>query len=196
VGWGRMLKRASNARMGTCPAMGLGLGPRAWRLAWGLLVLLALGVAPPAGVTVGASFVVQGDPGISFLHIHLGEDEHAALSAQASTGAPLAGQNLILVQPPVLVFKNTPLCIPAVALIDVVNRSPDKDVQLLGITSQNPQFYPAMFKPQVLPPYGRSSVQVIFLPRSLGAVETNLMVSAAAENVTCPPPLRTIEIGV
>lgn len=53
------------------------------------------------------------------------------------------------VQPPVLVFKDTPICIPTVALIDVVNNFADRSVRLLGITAQHPQFYPAMFQPQV-----------------------------------------------
>lgn len=87
----------------------------------------------------------------------------------------------VLVQPPVLIFKNSPICIPAVAIIDVVNRSPNKELQLLHITAANPQFYPAMFKPQVLQPMGRTSVQVIFLPRTLGSIETTITVRAHDE---------------
>lgn len=82
----------------------------------------------------------------------------------------------VLVQPPVLVFKDSPVCIPAVSLIDVINRSPTKELHVTGIVSENYQFHPAMFKPQVLEPYGRTSIQVIFLPRTVGAVETTLKV--------------------
>jgi len=95
-------------------------------------------------------------------------------SRSLSTNAP--GEPPVVIQPTTLVFKASPICIPAVAIIDLINRSPDKDLQLLQVTAGNPQFYPAMFKPQILQPMGRTSLQVIFLPRTLGTIETTITV--------------------
>ena len=82
----------------------------------------------------------------------------------------------IMLTPPELIFKDTPICIPAVALVDVVNRSPKENLHLLEISANHPHFYPAMFKAQVLPPHGTTTIQVTFLPQAVGAIETSLTV--------------------
>ena len=49
-----------------------------------------------------------------------------------------------------------------------------------AITSDDEQFHPAMFKPEVLLPGGSTTIQVIFLPRTVGAVDASLTLSTSA----------------
>ena len=141
------------------------------------------------------------------------------VGASASTPPP---HPTVAVDPPLLMFKNSPICVPAVSLIDVrrrlrrpavlcrTRRTPPKDVcapaarfdaararpvlsspisvaaagtqsecggrapltfqvinmsgrdelQVYAITADNVQFHPAMFKPQVLQPGARATIQV------------------------------------
>ena len=52
--------------------------------------------------------------------------------------------------------------------------------QVYAITSDDEQFHPAMFKPEVLLPGGSTTIQVIFLPRTVGAVDASLTLSTSA----------------
>ena len=68
-------------------------------------------------------------------------------------------------------------------LIDVVNTAELDELQIFSISSDNAQFHPAMFKPQVLPPQGRATIQIIYLPRVVGDVEGTLTISTSAGDV-------------
>lgn len=70
---------------------------------------------------------------------------HHVLQAEESADSV----SVVDVQPPVLDFKDTPICVPTVGLIDVVNNFPDRTVRLLGMVAHSPHLYPAMFQPQV-----------------------------------------------
>mmetsp|Transcript_28777 Transcript_28777/g.37158 ORF Transcript_28777/g.37158 Transcript_28777/m.37158 type:complete len:2600 (+) Transcript_28777:19-7818(+) len=80
-----------------------------------------------------------------------------------------SGINMVQIEPSILSFKNSPTCIPTVSLIDILNIHENEELHILGISSDNSQFHPAMFKPQVLPPDGRATIQIIYLPRNVGS---------------------------
>jgi len=98
---------------------------------------------------------------------------------EAPLGQPAPTDGLLRVSPPVLIFKHSPTCIPAVALIDLENAGLEGEVQVLSISSDQPQFHPAMFKPHVLPPGSRTQVQIIYLPRSAGDSEGTLTIATS-----------------
>ena len=82
-----------------------------------------------------------------------------------------------------LIFKHSPTCIPAVALIDLENAGLEGEVQVLSISSDQPQFHPAMFKPHVLPPGSRTQVQIIYLPRAAGDSEGTLTIATSEGDI-------------
>lgn len=77
--------------------------------------------------------------------------------------------NSIQIEPSQLIFKNSPTCIPSISMIDILNIHETEELQILSIKSDNSQFHPAIFKPQVLLPEGRASIQIIYLPRNIGS---------------------------
>lgn len=84
------------------------------------------------------------------------------------------------VVPRLLVFKNSPICIPSIGTIEVVNTAEDAELQVLSIESDDSQFHPAFIKPIMVPPGERTAVQVLYLPRFVGQVEAELTVSTSA----------------
>ena len=100
------------------------------------------------------------------------------VGASASSVPP--AHPTVAVDPPLLLYQNSPICVPAVSQIDVINTSERDELQVYAITADNVQFHPAMFKPQVLQPGARATIQVIFLPRVVGSVEGALMISTSA----------------
>jgi len=95
--------------------------------------------------------------------------------------------HVLRLEPSVLTFRNSPICIPATSFIEISNPSGATDeLQVLSITSDDPQFHPGVVKPIVLQPGARTSVRVVYLPRSVGQVEATLTISTSAGELFYP----------
>ena len=153
----------------------LGLGPRLG--GWGA----ALG-AWPRRARAGSAGAAGG--GWASWRGGGGGGAFGLVGASASSVPP--AHPTVAVDPPLLLYQNSPICVPAVSQIDVINTSERDELQVYAITADNVQFHPAMFKPQVLQPGARATIQVIFLPRVVGSVEGALTISTSAGDVSYP----------
>ena len=92
-----------------------------------------------------------------------------------------AGQH-VRMEPASLSYGPRPLCIAAVETVDIINVDDDNDVAVTSISTDNVHFHLTAIQQTTVPPGGRLSVTVIFLPRLLGKVEGTLSVETSAGN--------------
>ena len=104
-------------------------------------------------------------------------------SAPAGTAAGVvnsAGQvSMVTIEPPSLQFKQRPLCIPAVETTELINGA-DADLAVYSVSTDNVHFHPSLFKATTLPPRGRLTISIVFLPRTIGNVEGTLVIQTSA----------------
>lgn len=73
---------------------------------------------------------------------------------------------LLQFKPELLIFNNSPVCIPSTTEFEIVNHG-DEKIEVFSIDSSNLQFHPVIFQPQSIPSHGSINVKVYFLPNYL-----------------------------
>ena len=86
----------------------------------------------------------------------------------------------IAMEPPVLSFEPWPLCIPKVSTVEIINTSEDEVVDIHSVSQTSKHFHVSQFNLTRLPPLGRLSFSVVFLPRALGSVNGTLLIQTSA----------------
>ena len=103
-----------------------------------------------------------------------------AVSGTAAGDADQMGA--LKVEPSIVNFGKRSACVPVVQTMTLTHDATyalDGDLKLYTVSSDNPQFHPAMFKQQSLSPGESTSFQIIFLPRAPGDVGASLTVKTS-----------------
>ncbi|KAK2817259.1 hypothetical protein Q5P01_025450 [Channa striata] len=86
-------------------------------------------------------------------------------------------------QPPVLEFGTQPLGLPRAETIYIHNPSQEVPVTLLSMFTSSRHFYIPSFHRRVIPPRGKASFKLIFLPSEEGNVENSLFINTSAHGL-------------
>ncbi|XP_054634193.1 transmembrane protein 131-like isoform X3 [Dunckerocampus dactyliophorus] len=86
-------------------------------------------------------------------------------------------------QPAALEFGNQPLGLPRAESIYIHNPSPEVPVTLLSMFTSSRHFYIPSFHRRVIPPRGKTSFKLIFLPSEEGNVENTLFINTSAHGL-------------
>ncbi|XP_010788866.1 transmembrane protein 131-like [Notothenia coriiceps] len=86
-------------------------------------------------------------------------------------------------QPPVLEFGTQPLGLPRAETIYIQNPSQEVPVTLLSMFTSSRHFYIPFFHRRVIPPRGKASFKLIFLPSEEGNVENTLFINTSAHGL-------------
>ncbi|XP_047433847.1 transmembrane protein 131-like isoform X2 [Mugil cephalus] len=90
---------------------------------------------------------------------------------------------LLHFQPPVLEFGTQPLGLPRAETIYIHNPSQEVPVTLLSMFTSSRHFYIPSFHRRVIPPRGKASFKLIFLPSEEGNVENTLFINTSAHGL-------------
>ncbi|XP_037545643.1 transmembrane protein 131-like [Nematolebias whitei] len=90
---------------------------------------------------------------------------------------------LLHIQPPVLDFGTQPLGLPGAETIYIHNPSQEVPVTLLSMFTSSRHFYVPSFHRRVIPPKGKASFKLIFLPSEEGSVENTLFINTSAHGL-------------
>ncbi|XP_039657934.1 transmembrane protein 131-like isoform X2 [Perca fluviatilis] len=85
--------------------------------------------------------------------------------------------------PPALEFGTQPLGLPRAETIHIHNPSQDVPVTLLSMFTSSRHFYIPFFHRRVIPPRGKASFKLIFLPSEEGNVENTLFINTSAHGL-------------
>nr|XP_057922112.1 transmembrane protein 131-like isoform X2 [Doryrhamphus excisus] len=86
-------------------------------------------------------------------------------------------------QPAALEFGNQPLGLPRAESIYIHNPSPEVPVTLLSMFTSSRHFHIPSFHRRVIPPRGKTSFKLIFLPSEEGNVENTLFINTSAHGL-------------
>lgn len=86
-------------------------------------------------------------------------------------------------QPPALEFGTQPLGLPRAETIYIHNPSQEVPVTLLSMFTSSRHFYIPSFHRRVIPPRGKASFKLIFLPSEEGNVENTLFINTSAHGL-------------
>ncbi|KAF7223490.1 KIAA0922-like protein [Nothobranchius furzeri] len=86
-------------------------------------------------------------------------------------------------QPPVLDFGSQPLGLPRAETIYIHNPSQEVPVTLLSMFTSSRHFYIPSFHRRVIPPKGKASFKLIFLPSEEGDVENTLFINTSVHGL-------------
>ncbi|XP_074549951.1 transmembrane protein 131-like isoform X2 [Halichoeres trimaculatus] len=86
-------------------------------------------------------------------------------------------------QPPALEFGTQPLGLARAETIYIQNPSQDVPVTLLSMYTSSRHFYVPFFHRRVIPPRGKASFKLIFLPSEEGSVENILFINTSAHGL-------------
>ncbi|XP_056136082.1 transmembrane protein 131-like isoform X2 [Lampris incognitus] len=86
-------------------------------------------------------------------------------------------------QPPILEFGTQPLGLPRAETIYIHNPSQELPVTLLSMFTSSRHFHMPSFHRRVIPPRGKASFKVIFLPFEEGNVENSLFINTSAHGL-------------
>nr|XP_020469976.1 transmembrane protein 131-like [Monopterus albus] len=89
----------------------------------------------------------------------------------------------LLFQPPALEFGTQPLGLPRAETIYIHNPSQEVPVTLLSMFTSSRHFYIPSFHRSVIPPKGKASFKLIFLPSEEGNVENTLFINTSAHGL-------------
>ncbi|XP_076001498.1 transmembrane protein 131-like isoform X2 [Genypterus blacodes] len=103
--------------------------------------------------------------------------EESSSSYTRENGRPL------LFQPPALDFGTQPLGLPRAETIYIHNPSQEVAVTLLSMFTSSRHFHIPSFHRRVIPPRGKASYKLIFLPSEEGNVENSLFINTSAHGL-------------
>ncbi|XP_030643763.1 transmembrane protein 131-like [Chanos chanos] len=86
-------------------------------------------------------------------------------------------------QPPLLEFGSQPLGLPRAETVYIHNPSPELPVTLLSVFTASKHFFMPSFHRRVIPPRGKTSIKLVFLPTEEGTVESSLFVNTSTHGV-------------
>ncbi|KAM3864937.1 transmembrane protein 131-like [Diretmus argenteus] len=86
-------------------------------------------------------------------------------------------------QPPALEFGTQPLGLPRAETIYIQNPSQELPVTLLSMFTSSRHFHMPSFHTRVIPPRGKASFKLIFLPSEEGNVENSLFINTSAHGL-------------
>ncbi|XP_023273181.1 transmembrane protein 131-like [Seriola lalandi dorsalis] len=86
-------------------------------------------------------------------------------------------------QPPAMEFGTQPLGLPRAETIYIHNPSQEVPVTLLSMFTSSRHFYIPSFHRRVIPPRGKASFKLIFLPSEEGNVENTLFINTSAHGL-------------
>uniref|UniRef100_A0A8C3A7X8 Transmembrane 131 like n=1 Tax=Cyclopterus lumpus TaxID=8103 RepID=A0A8C3A7X8_CYCLU len=86
-------------------------------------------------------------------------------------------------QPPALEFGTQPLGLPRAETIYIHNPSQEVPVTLLSMFTSSRQLYIPFYHRRVIPPRGKASFKLIFLPSEEGNVENTLFINTSAHGL-------------
>ncbi|XP_073698258.1 transmembrane protein 131-like [Garra rufa] len=89
----------------------------------------------------------------------------------------------LLFQPPTLDFGPQPVGLPRAETIYIHNPSPELPVSLLSVFTSSRHFHMPSFHRRVIPPRGRTSFKIIFLPTVEGNEEISLFINTSTHGV-------------
>jgi hypothetical protein len=95
-------------------------------------------------------------------------------SSSSSSSPPLS----LLFDPPILEYGSTPVCIPSISMFTLINPL-DTEFDLVSIQSDNPQFYPVLFQPQIIASQDSIQIQILYLPYSPQASQATLTLTTS-----------------
>ncbi|KAL1023493.1 hypothetical protein UPYG_G00041460 [Umbra pygmaea] len=93
------------------------------------------------------------------------------------------GRPLLLFQPPSLEFGTQPLGLPRAETIYIHNPSQDLPVTLVSMFTSSRHFYMPSFHRRVIPPRGKASFKMVFLPTEEGNVENSLFINTSTHGL-------------
>ena len=85
--------------------------------------------------------------------------------------------------PPFLDWGPSELCRPVLSSVDIINMSPDADVTIKSVSTDENQFFYGSddeFSPVTVEPQGNVTVPFLFVPQALGVVHSSVYVSTSA----------------
>ncbi|XP_041640880.1 transmembrane protein 131-like isoform X2 [Cheilinus undulatus] len=101
------------------------------------------------------------------------------------SSSPYTGENgrPLQFQPPALEFGTQPLGLARAETIYIQNPSQEVPVTLLSMFTSSRHFYVPFFHRRVIPPRGKTSFKLIFLPSEEGNVENTLFINTSAHGL-------------
>ena len=104
----------------------------------------------------------------------------ASAAAMPNNNNNLQAAPSVSIQPPFLDWGEQPLCEPSTRTVSVINTSPDTELLVLSLSTDNIVFYPkGNFYQESVAPGKRMSIDVEYLPRTLGSSEGTLIVQTS-----------------
>ncbi|XP_012687308.2 transmembrane protein 131-like [Clupea harengus] len=144
------------------------------------------GAQLPALTSVSSVVEVLQADDVDFLVPTQAEEEHSkeSLPQEESSSFYLreSGRPLRF-QPPTLEFGTQPLGLPRAETVYIHNPSPELPVTLLSIFTSSRHFHMPFFSRRVIPPRGKTSFKLIFLPTEEGNVENSLFINTSTHGV-------------
>ncbi|XP_010897507.2 transmembrane protein 131-like [Esox lucius] len=109
--------------------------------------------------------------------------ESFPLEASASFYVQENGRPQLLFQPPSLEFGTQTLGLPRAETIYIHNPSQELPVTLLSMFTSSRHFHMPSFHRRVIPPRGKASFKLVFLPTEEGNIENSLFINTSAHGV-------------
>ncbi|XP_063074444.1 transmembrane protein 131-like isoform X2 [Engraulis encrasicolus] len=152
-----------------------------------LLSCLQYGSAQlPALTPVSSVVEVLQAEDVDFLVPTQVEEEHSKESLpqeESSSFYRLESGKPLRFQPPDLEFGTQPLGLPRAETVYIHNPSPELPVTLLSIFTSSRHVHMPSFHRRVIPPRGKTSFKLIFLPTEEGNVENFLFINTSSHGV-------------
>ncbi|XP_066574073.1 transmembrane protein 131-like isoform X2 [Amia ocellicauda] len=112
-----------------------------------------------------------------------GEPSQDGLPPQESSSFYVPGVRALHFQPSTLQFGAQPLGLPRAETVYVHNPSQELPVTLISMFTSSRHFHMPALQRRVIPPRGRLSFRVIFLPTEEGSVENSLFINTSSHGV-------------
>ena len=170
-------RRALHGGVKMAPSFGIRHSPVTVLL---IMLVFCLQTAPSVGREAGDG---QHRPPASASAAAVVAAAAAAAAGGVTSGADIAAKRTpteVRIAPPFIVFRKKPMCLAARESVVVENGFEDRELELKSVVSNTAHFQVSNFSKMSLPPGGRSSFSVIFLPRELGMVHGHLKIETDA----------------
>ncbi|KAK3278976.1 hypothetical protein CYMTET_13119 [Cymbomonas tetramitiformis] len=96
-----------------------------------------------------------------------------------SFSGPTSSAPNVSIIPPFMDWKERPLCSPSASTLDIVNTADMSELLILSLSTDNIQYYPSNFRQTSVPPGGKASISIVYLPRTLGPVDGTMIIQTS-----------------